>query len=158
MGLGLQVMRAARTVAAGHSLDDVKRVLGEARRKAHVYAVLDTLEFLRRSGRVSWPQFGLGALLSIKPIVSFHVGQVDLERVRTARRARARLLSIFRSLQPVADLAVLHTGAPEAAAALREELGVQDGDGQLPPIVGVTPTIGAHIGPGAVGFACLEAG
>ncbi len=157
MGLGWLAVVAARAAAAGQAAVDIVGLLEAARPRTRVYALLDTLEFLRRSGRVNWAQFGLGTLLSIKPIIHCYEGVVGLERVRTWRRATERLLAEFDALLPVAELAVLHTDAREAAEGFRDLLSSRRPDAPTPPILEVTPAIGTHIGPGAVGFACIQA-
>ena len=95
MGSGLQVIVAAEAAAAGASMSEILAILEEKRAKTRIYAVLDTLEFLRRSGRVNWAQFGFGTLLRIKPVLEVHEGDVfQNERVRTFKRALHRLIEL----------------------------------------------------------------
>jgi DegV family protein with EDD domain len=158
LGLGLLVLVAAEAAAAGKRLEDILALLNERLPRTHVYAQLDTLEYLRRSGRVSWAQFGLGTLLKIKPILHVHDGVVSIaEKVRTSKRAQERMLEMAMALQPFERLAFLHTNAPEAAAALREQVNHLLPEGATAEAVEVTPAVGAHVGPGAVGFALITA-
>ena len=160
MGSGLLVIAAAEAAAAGKSMPEIVAMLQSQVDRTYIFAALDTLQFLRRSGRVSWSQFGLGTLLRIKPILSVHAGKVAMaERVRTRKRAVARLVSIAEAHHPFERLALLHTNAPKAAQELQLRLQhvLPDGDlaGKRPLRMEITPAIGAHVGPGAVGFAFI---
>ena len=156
MGLGWLAVIAAKAAQAGCTLAEVLEILRQAQLRTRVAALLDTLEYLRRSGRVNWAQFGLGALLNIKPIVKMHQGVLEIERVRTHRRGWQRLLELFHETEPLAYLAVVHTNAPAEAQKLCEAVRDAHPAGIYPPIVEVTPAIGSHIGPGAVGFASVS--
>ena len=159
MGLGLLALNAARAAAAGATMDELVGRLEAERERTYVFAMLDTLEFLRRSGRVSWTAFGLGTLLRIKLIVRVHRGQVaSLDKVRTHGRALQRLLQHVADLGPLQEIALLHTSNPDGIGALRERAQPLFPPGRRPLAAEVTPTIGAHVGPGALGFACIAAG
>ena len=158
MGLGFLAIAAAEAAAAGRPLDEIEALLEAQVTRTHVFAMLDTLEYLRRSGRVGWTEFGLGTLLRIKPIVHVYEGEVtSLERVRTHSRALQHLLQHVAGLGPLAQLALLHTNDRDGVAALRRQAQHLFPAGSEPPAVAVTPTIGAHVGPGALGFACVTA-
>ncbi len=158
MGTGLQVLKAAEAVAAGQSVSEVMRRLEKWRARVRVYAFLDTLEYLRRSGRVNRLVAGLGALLQIKPVLEVDQGDIRLlDRVRTRKRLLERAQALAGALGPLERLVLLHTGAPELAQGLREQLRPLLPAGQAVPIMTITPAIAAHVGPGAIGFACLLA-
>jgi DegV family protein with EDD domain len=158
MGLGLLALTAARAAAAGHTLAEIVSELNQRVRRTRVLAVLDTLEFLRKSGRVSWAEFGLGTLLKIKPLISVQEGEAkSIARIRTHSRAVAELIQLANSLGPMEQLAILHTAAEEEARQLRQRLSNLFPGDATPEIVEVTPAIGAHIGPKAVGLACILA-
>lgn len=157
MGLGWLAVTAAQAARAGQTMAEITMRLRQAQPRTHVFALLDTLEFLRRSGRVNWAQFGLGSLLSIKPIVKMHQGVLDIERIRTYRRGWQRLLDMLTEAAPLSHLAIVHTHAQAEAEALRAAVQNYHPVDALPPLVEVTPAIGSHIGPGAVGFACIRA-
>ena len=156
MGMGFLAVRAAEAAEAGHSLDDIQAMLEEQIARTHTAAALDTLEFLRRSGRMSGVAARLGNLLQIKPILKMYNGTPTAERVRTRRHAIERLVAMLRALAPLEHVAFLHANVPERAAELRDQ--VQD---LLPagdiPIEIITPVLGTHIGPGVVGFSCVRA-
>jgi DegV family protein with EDD domain len=154
-GTGLIALAAAKAAAEGQSAAEIVDQLKDLRRRTHAFAALDTLEFLRRSGRLSRLQFGLGALLSVKPLLKMHDGQVDMERVRTNNRSIERLIGLVEALGPLEDLAVVHTNAAEKAKALRQQARHLFPTGADPLFAWVTPVIGAHVGPGAVGLVAV---
>ena len=159
MGLGLLALTAAQDAAASCTMEEITAGLERRIDRTHVFAVLDTLEYLRRSGRVSWAAFGVGTLLRIKPLLHVFDGDVEMiERVRTGRRAIRRLIEHVEALGPLERLVVLHTRNPDGAASLSEKAQHLFPAQDDLPAVEVTPTIGAHVGPGALGFACLAAG
>jgi DegV family protein with EDD domain len=78
MGLGLMAIAAARAVQAGWAMSEIVTMLEDRVSRTYIFGLLDTLEFLRRSGRVNWAAFGIGTLLRIKPIVKVHRGEVEM--------------------------------------------------------------------------------
>jgi DegV family protein with EDD domain len=156
LGIGLLVETAAKLARDGRSLTDIITRLKQQGSRTHVFAALDTLEFLRRSGRMNNVVAGLGSLLQIKPILKMHNGQPTSERVRTSGRAIQRLITLLSEQGPLERVAMLHTNAAAGAEALRQKI-----QHLLPPgdilSVDITPVIGTHIGPGAVGYVCISA-
>jgi DegV family protein with EDD domain len=157
MGLGLLVKLAAEAAANGAGNDEILQLLAGSAEKTHTYAALSTLEFLRRSGRVNWAQFGIATVLSIKPIVHVHQGQINLDRVRTQRRARQYLLDRLEQHAPLRAVAILHTANFGEGETLSQEAIAFCQPGVYPVITEVTPAIGAHVGPGGLGFAGIAA-
>jgi len=157
MGLGWQVIIAARAAQAGQSVTQIMQLLEDTRPRVRVYAGLDTLEYVRRSGRVSWAKAMVSQLLHIKPILEVRDGVVtQLERVRTRRTLQARLKELAHELGPVDSLAVQHTRAYDDARLMADELAAV-----LPlrePIVvcEATTTIGTHIGPNGLGIIAVK--
>jgi DegV family protein with EDD domain len=155
MGLGWIVAAAAQVAEQGGGVDDVLAAAKSARERIRLYAAIDTLEYLRRGGRVNTLVASLGTLLQIKPIIDVRDGAVTTaQRARTMSRARQVLIDLAHQQMPLERLAVLHTDFPDGAASLRQELA------DIAPaetlIVDVTTAIGAHIGPGAVGIATVK--
>ena len=113
MGAGLQAIVAAEAAQDGQIHGPrFWRCLAEKRAKTRIYAMLDTLEFMRRSGRVNWAQFGLGTMLRIKPIVQVYAGRsVVAERIRTTKRALPRLMELVEEQGPIERIAVLYAGS-----------------------------------------------
>jgi DegV family protein with EDD domain len=156
LGTGFLVQTAARAAAEGRSMDEIIPLLEEQALRSHVFAALDTLEFLRRSGRMSRVMAGLGSLLQVKPLLRMYDGEPTAERVRTRKRATERLISLLSDLVPLQRVALVHTHAPDRAEELRQRVQHLLPEGEVPS-VDITPVIGAHIGPGAAGFACVTA-
>lgn len=158
IGHGLLALTAAQAVEAGKSMDEIVALLAERIKRTHVFAILDTLEFLRRSGRVSWAAFGFGSLLKIKPVLSVYEGQPEsIARIRTMKRAVQHVIGLVTDLAPLEQIAVLHTNNPAGAEKLKQQITDLIPAGTSALIVDVTPAIGVHVGPGAVGLACITA-
>ena len=158
MGVGFLVLHAARAAEAGKSVPQITRELQELGDRAHVFAALDTLDYLRRSGRMNSIVAGIGSLLHVKPILKMHLGSPTSELVRTRQRAVEKLLEKIRDLKPIQEIALVHSNALEEAEALWDLAKTHLPDWEEPPFaVNVTPVLGAHIGPGAIGFALIRA-
>ena len=156
MGLGWMVIAAAQAAATGQSVQEILDLVERMKPRVHVYAMLDTLEYLRRSGRVSWARAKAAHILRIKPIVEVLLGKVrDVGRVRTRHRAVEQLIEHTRALGPLERLAILHTYAPEVES-LRSRLADLSPSRLL--TVAVTTIIGAHVGPRGLGVAAVTAG
>jgi len=156
LGTGFLVETAAKAAAAGCSVSDIIALLNEQITRSHVFAALDTLEFLKRSGRMNGAVSAMGNLLQIKPLLRMYDGKPTAERVRTRERAMQRLLEMLYDVGPLERVAIVHTHAPERVAELRERAAQLLPSGDI-MTMDITPVIGAHIGPGAVGFACVAA-
>ncbi|MBN1955927.1 MAG: DegV family protein [Anaerolineae bacterium] len=157
LGAGLLALAAAKAAEAGRSLAEIVDLLRDMAHRTYTFAALDTLEFLRRSGRLSHFQFGLGTLLSIKPLLKMYAGMVEMERVRTSRRSLERLIALASELGPLEHLSFVHTHAMEKVELLRQRvLHLLPGGAEL-FCTEVTPVIGSHIGPNAVGLICVAA-
>ncbi len=156
LGTGFLVETAAKMAAAGCSTADIFAALNKQIKHSHVFAALDTLEFLKRSGRMNRYIAGLATLLQIKPILTMHNGKPGTERVRTRERATQRLIEMLAAIGPLERLAIVHTHAPDRVAELRTRAAhLLPQDNVL--VEDITPVIGVHIGPGAVGFAAVGA-
>lgn len=157
LGTGFQVETAAKMAAAGSSVNEILASLRDQIQHTHVFAALDTLKFLKRSGRMNKYMAGIATWLQIKPIMIMHQGKPSSERVRTRDRAMKRLVEMLAAIGALERVAIVHTHAqPERIADL-----CALADGLLPQMelltAEITPVIGAHIGPGAVGFAIVAA-
>jgi DegV family protein with EDD domain len=155
LGTGFMVEAAAQAARDGCTLQEIQEMLSKMGRRTHVFAALDTLEFLRRSGRMNGVVAGIGSLLQIKPLLKMHQGTPTSERVRTADKAMDRLVELLQELHPLERVALVHTHANEKASQLYDRVRQWLPEGEIPS-VDITPVIGTHIGPGAVGFACIS--
>ena len=160
LGLGFQVLAAAESAASDSDLEAALASLADTRRRLHVSAALDTMDFLRRSGRVPAAIALLGGALSIKPMVELTDGQLKpVGAARTTRQADERMASFLKTNFPLERLAILHTGAETRARDFLTRL-MDEHRMSLPRdilIVNVTTVIGAHVGPNGLGFAAVRA-
>jgi DegV family protein with EDD domain len=154
MALGFCALAAAEVSEAGGSLDEAVAAAEKRAADTAAYFYVDTLDYLRRGGRIGAAQALLGSALAVKPLLQLVDGRIDmLERVRTASRAIARLEEIAAERAGTApvDIAVHHLSAPERAAALADRLRKRvPGLAEL-HVSEVGAVIGAHTGPGLLG-------
>lgn len=155
LAMGLIVVAAAQMAEAGRTAAEIAAALSDIIRRTYIFGALDSLEYVRRGGRLNRLQAGLGALLQIKPVFTVYQGQLTLERVRTLSTALARLVALVEGLGPLETLAVAHANAPDRAARLTDLAAHLFPDGRPPLCVEVTPVLGVHFGPGAVGFVAI---
>ncbi len=154
MGVGFQVLAAAESIAGDAQLEEVIDAIKDIRQRIHVTAMLDTLEYVRRSGRVSWARARLGNILRVKPFVEVRAGQVySLGETRTRSKGIRRLRDFLLELGPLEQLAILHTNAEDDARQFLASLPTTFTNS--PPIVNVTTVIGVHVGPNGLGFAAV---
>jgi DegV family protein with EDD domain len=151
-GEGLVILAAAAAARAGKSGADVLAHAHQARSNLKMWFSIDTLEYLRRGGRIAGAQAWLGSALKIKPILTVEAEITPVERVRTSRRAFERMVDLLRSrFEDGADAyMVQHIQAPKLA----EELAARGMEifGQPPRVVSeIGPVIGTHVGPGLLG-------
>lgn len=157
LGTGLLAQVAARATIEGGNIDEIVHMIQEMARRTYTFAALDSLEFLRRSGRVSTIASALGSLLQIKPLLKMHAGKVNMDKAYTTRKAVSRILEMLGNLGSIEQFGVVHTHAIERAHILGEQVRSLLPGGLVPVYAEVTPVIGAHIGPGATGFSCIAA-
>lgn len=151
MGIGLQVLMAAKIAERTGDVQQVVKALHAIQKHQRLYAVIATLDFLRRSGRVNPLLANLGSFLQIKPVVSAHDSVIEpIGRIRTLKKAVDFLVEQTLKESPFAELFILHIQNEAGAEELRQRLGKPDA-----PIVEVGPTLGTHIGLGSVGVVTL---
>lgn len=154
MALGYAAISAARAVAAGAG---AAAAAEQARRTAYTASAwfyVDTLEYLRRGGRIGAAAAMVGSALSVKPILHVVDGRLEpLDRVRTASRALARLeeLVVEESGSRPVDLAVQHLASPDRAEQLADRLRSRVPGMRLMVVNEVGAVVGAHVGPGMLG-------
>jgi DegV family protein with EDD domain len=155
LGTGFQVLAAAEAAANGATQAQVEQAIHETRARLKVIALFDTLEYLRRSGRVSWARATIGGLLNLKPMVELVEGRVEsLGASRTYHHGIERIAEMLNEQGPLQRLALLHTNAEDEA---RKLLALAKHTPQIPPFfVNVTTVIGAHVGPHAIGFVAVR--
>jgi DegV family protein with EDD domain len=155
-GQGLMAMIAARSAAAGASAEQTVEAIDRARARLKMWFAIDTLEYLRKGGRIGSAQAWLGSALQIKPILTLEEEITPIERVRTRRRAFERMVEFARELHEAGSDAwvVQHIHDPDTARRLIDEC--RQIFGSDPVFVSeIGPVIGAHIGPGLLGVGGL---
>ena len=154
MGLGFAVLAAAAQAMSGADLSTVEHCAVSAAQRTKTYFYVDTLEFLRRGGRIGAAAALFGTALAVKPLLQVREGQIaPLEKVRTVSKALARLeqLAVEEAGDAPVDIAVHHLAAPDRAGAMAARLRERvPGLGEL-SLSEVGAVVGAHVGPGLLG-------
>jgi DegV family protein with EDD domain len=152
-GQGLMLLAAARAAAQGASGAEALEAARDVRGTLKMWFAIDTLEYLRRGGRIGAAQALLGSALQIKPILTLDEEITPVERVRTRRRAMERLVDFAKERHEAGadSWVVQHIHDPDTARELVERC--REVFGSDPVFVSeIGPVIGAHIGPGLLGF------
>jgi len=157
MGAGFQVIAAARAAPAGASLEEVAAAARSVGRRVHVLALLETLEYLRRGGRIGRAQAFLGSVLNLKPLLTIRDGVIHpVARVRTRARALDQMFRQSMAYGDLEEVAVIHGTTPEDADMLARR--VREHLPDVPIYVGrLGPALGVHGGPGIIGMIVVEA-
>ncbi len=155
IAMGYQVLIGAEIAVETGDVDQVVAAIARVRAHAKLAALINSLENLRRSGRVNFATAGFGALLQIKPIVTVNDGVVEtIARVRTMSRAKEELVQMIRQQAPLDRLALLHTNNLEGVEWMREQLADILPEDTL--TINVTTAIGTHIGPKCLAFVSVN--
>ncbi|MFI7634379.1 DegV family protein [Nonomuraea sp. NPDC049400] len=159
MGLGYPVLAAARAAASGASLEAVTSAARRCMETTQTFFYVDTLDYLRRGGRIGTAASLVGSALMIKPLLHIVDGHISLlEKVRTSSRAIARLedLAVRAAGEGPVEVAVQHLGARERAEALAERLPKRLAGLVELRVVELGAVIGAHVGPGTLGLTVMS--
>jgi DegV family protein with EDD domain len=155
-GLGFMVLTAVKAAREGLSANQVAERVAEARGQLKMWFSVDTLEFLRRGGRIGAASAWIGSTLKVKPILTVENEMTPIERVRTSGRAFERMVDYSRQRRDSGADAwcVQHINAPDQAAALVERC--RELFGHEPTIVSeIGPVLAVHTGPGLLGVGGL---
>ena len=152
MAQGLMAVRASELAASGAGIDDVVGAMDDLVHRSRTFAALDTLENLKKGGRIGGAQAFLGSMLSIKPVIEVTGGKVEPEsRQRTRSRALRYLADKVRQHRPAGTLAVMHGDAPDLEEMLDLLAPLHPRDQTLVADIGAV--IGTHAGPRVMGVA-----
>ncbi|QLE72026.1 DegV family protein [Streptomyces rectiverticillatus] len=154
MALGFCALAAAETADAGGTLDEVVAAAEKRAQGTAAFFYVDTLDYLRRGGRIGAAQALLGSALAVKPLLQLEGGRIELrEKVRTASKAIARLeeIAVERAGAAPVDIAVHHLAAPDRATLLADRLRERLPALEELHVSEVGAVIGAHTGPGLLG-------
>ncbi len=156
MALGWIVIHAARAAQEGATLGEIHAIVDDLLPRAHIIAMLNTLEYVQKGGRLGKGAALVGTLLNVKPLLSIVNGEiVPVENVRTQKRALERIIEIALGSGPIQDLAVVHAAGPELADKVKATLSeTYHAEHILMSEAG--PVIGTHVGPGCVGIAWVS--
>lgn len=155
VGMNYAVEQAARLAREGKGLEEVKACVIDILARSQILAVLDTLEYVRRGGRIGSASAMLGTMLSFKPIISLRDGEVvPVERPRTRAKAYARVAQILGELGEIEHVSIAQSN-DEVGQQLSETLkGVYKGE---LPVYSLGAALGAHTGPGVAAIALVTA-
>jgi DegV family protein with EDD domain len=156
MALGLLVIAASKEAQSGASLDQIVDMVRKTMARVHIRMVFETLEYVRRGGRIGAAQALIGTLLNFKPILTLKDGiATPVGRERTRAKAIEHLLRFAASFANIKEMAVGYATTPDEAMALAQHL-----DSVFPKervyISTIGSVMGTHLGPGALGIAILE--
>ncbi len=156
MALGLCVIAAAKRAKAGGTREQCSAVAEDVARRIRLLVTFETLEYLRKGGRIGRASAFVGGLLKLKPILTVKDGEAHpVARVRSRQKALDELFNLAMEPQRIDDVVVLHTTTPDEAEALAAR--VRAARPGVPLIVGrFGPALGVHGGPGMVGIAVVE--
>lgn len=156
LGQGLITIEAAKRAAAGGSIDEVAQAAEAAASRMTVLGVIDTLDNLKKGGRIGGAQAFLGTMLSIKPVIQVVDGVVEPEsRQRTRGKALRYLADKVRAAGEISSMAAFNADSPDMDSFLSMIEGIHPQGSILVGDVG--PVIGTHAGPGAIGVAWMPA-
>ena len=156
LGLSLATTAAARVARDGGDIDQIKEIVDSTIRRIRIYILLDTLEYVRRGGRIGRARAFLGGILRVKPLLELRDGEVHpYERLRTKAHALDRLFQIATSYPNVQEVAIGYSTNPQDAHDFEQRLAA------VMPHVNIWvarfgPVIGTHGGPGVLGLGLLE--
>jgi DegV family protein with EDD domain len=155
VGMGIPILRAAQEVREGLSLEEIKAHVLDQLSRTRILAVLDTLEYVKRGGRIGQAKALLGNMLSVKPILSLKDGEVvAVERPRTRSKAYERIAQLLANMGKLESVAIgeASTGVgQQLAAAIKATY-----SGNI-PIYKLGAVLGTHTGPGTAAVAAITA-
>ena len=158
MGLGLVVIAAAKAAQAGAKLNELVDLVHSAIPRSHLVAYFDTLKYLAKGGRIGKAQGLLGAVLSVKPVLTVKDGEMSpVTRLRSRAAGTDYLYNFVAGFPRIEELAVEHTTVPDEANRLVERLGSLFPKERIYRSI-ISPVVGTHAGPGAMAVTVLEAG
>ena len=152
LGLGLICIRAAQAVSEGKSLDEIVGLVQDMASRTWSFALLATLDYIHRGGRLPRVQYEIVRLLNIKPVLIMHENLMKLERAFTYHGSITRVMEIVNRLKPVEQIAMVHANFLGKLDTMKIALS-NTLQAKFNPIIGeVTPAIGVHTGPGGIGL------
>jgi len=156
VGLGLICMAAAKMAKAGQGLQEVVEEVRQMLPNIHLLALLDTLKYLQKGGRIGKAKALLGSILNVKPMITLKEGEVvPAGQARSRSKGIERLFSFVESASNIDDLALAYNTTPDEAQALAERLG-SIFTKEAVKVVRLGTTLGVHMGPGGLAIGIRE--
>ena len=153
MGLGLIAIAASKSAQNGASIDKVLSEVADSIRSVKFFALLDTLEYLEKGGRIGKARAFMGSLLRVKPILTTKDGEVHpFEQTRSRAKGVERLCALVESYAPIGELSVFYSTTEDEALSLSERLKSFVSSNEV-IISQIGPVVGTHTGPGVLGVA-----
>ena len=153
MAQGLVAMSAARAAKNAKSLDELADMAETTAKKTNVYVAMDTMEFLKRGGRIGKARAMLGSILNIKPIITTDNGEiVPHSRARTIKKAISSMINDMGDKNQIVEVAVLHSTTPDLAKDVLTQIDAQNLNNPG-TITEIGPVVGTHAGPGCLAIA-----
>ena len=153
MAQGLVAMSAARAAKSAKSLDELADMAETTAKKTNVYVAMDTMEFLKRGGRIGKARAMLGSILNIKPIITTDNGEiVPHSRARTIKKAISSMINDMGDKDQIVEVAVLHSTTPDLAKDVLTQIDAQNLNNPG-TITEIGPVVGTHAGPGCLAIA-----
>ena len=153
MAQGLVAMSAARAAKNAKSLDELAAIAESTAKKTTVFVAMDTMEFLKRGGRIGKARAMLGSILNIKPIITTNDGEiVPHSRARTIKKAISSMINDMGEKDQIIEVAVLHSTTPDLAKDVMTQINAQNLN-NAGTITEIGPVVGTHAGPGCLAIA-----
>ena len=154
--LGVVVIVAAKAAQLGKGLEEVKALIHRTIPKVQILALIDTLEYLHRGGRIGKAQELLGSILKMKPMITIKDGEVyPAGRVRTRAKAIDRLVEVLTTFTNIEELCIVHSTSHEDAEKLADRAASVFPRERI-YITQFGPVVGVYVGPGSLGWALVE--
>jgi DegV family protein with EDD domain len=156
LGMLFLARASAKAAAAGATVDAIKKMIEGMIPRTHIYVLLDTLEYVRRGGRIGRARAFIGTMMRVKPVLSIRDGEVHPEeRVRTRVHALDRVFQMATSFPEIEEIGVAYSTNAAEAEGMRRRLQEALGDKKV-EVTRLGPVIGVHGGPGVLGIGILE--
>jgi len=155
--LGFLAINAARAVFEERSVDEILEILRDQDSRTYIYAALDTLEFVKRGGRIHWLIAGIADWLNFKPLISLHEGKIKLERIRAGSKPNEQIIQKIKQMSPFEELGILHANAKEKAKIILQNIKELLPQVENPWVEELAPVLGTHAGPGAAVLVVVRA-
>jgi DegV family protein with EDD domain len=154
-GAGLVVQKAAEAAKEDKSMKEILAILDDLLPRVYTFALIDTLDHLRHSGRMAQFITAISSVLKIRIMLKMGHGKPGAEQFGTHKKGVDRLKDLAQKLNPFTDFHFVHTNNPQAMNEFRDQVSAMLNPDLDPQILRVNPILGSHLGPTAFGFSCI---